>query len=467
MSKTLDAQTEDKVRDFTGTINDANGAVGSAFVADIDNNIATIVTNQHVITAADKETITVTLRDAATNEYFTVEAPIIVESESSKTQSSESMTDQLDAAVLKVDLNNAKPVNPETELSSPPAPGIATFAEIKAGETVFPIGQPHESSDIEVKAFKTDFIIGGDKGQKGLGNGYNIGYRDDEYAHGNKDKPDAVEKGMSGGPTVNENGDVIGINGQHAYPLWQTAHDQDVLDVFEGTKFIPEDSATESLGERLDSYNASIHPSNILKEFPELSEVITISAPAERLSLSDNYVEAEPSIENAPQPVEQQPYDKDVIDALRDAQIDLQSGQWKSSSEGQTQVTNNLEYIIEQSHENGHFDVDAIITQDKESVLAVQSFLGMAGTDATGTVDTATLEKLTEFRHKYGVDSNASVITREDAEMMNALQSARELDRESEKLDFTDTDFANVAASPIYDSAQDLQESKNTGAALF
>lgn len=38
--------------------------------------------------------------------------------------------------------------------------------------------------------------------------GYQIGYTND------------IRKGMSGGPVLNQQGQLLGINGQHAYPLW-------------------------------------------------------------------------------------------------------------------------------------------------------------------------------------------------------------------------------------------------------
>lgn len=44
--------------------------------------------------------------------------------------------------------------------------------------------------------------------EKALEGGYQIGYTND------------IEKGMSGGPLLNRVGEVIGINGVHAHPIW-------------------------------------------------------------------------------------------------------------------------------------------------------------------------------------------------------------------------------------------------------
>lgn len=43
---------------------------------------------------------------------------------------------------------------------------------------------------------------------KSLENGYQIGYTN------------FIQKGMSGGPVLNQKGEVVAINGMHAYPLW-------------------------------------------------------------------------------------------------------------------------------------------------------------------------------------------------------------------------------------------------------
>jgi hypothetical protein len=43
---------------------------------------------------------------------------------------------------------------------------------------------------------------------KALEGGYQVGYTN------------RLEKGMSGGALLNKRGEVVGVNGMHAYPLW-------------------------------------------------------------------------------------------------------------------------------------------------------------------------------------------------------------------------------------------------------
>ncbi len=71
------------------------------------------------------------------------------------------------------------------------------------GEKVFASGFPIFSSGLLLTTGQISLLL-----DKPLNDGYQIGYTNQ------------IQKGMSGGPLLNLHGEVIGINGRHAYPLW-------------------------------------------------------------------------------------------------------------------------------------------------------------------------------------------------------------------------------------------------------
>ena len=86
---------------------------------------------------------------------------------------------------------------------------VAKIGQIpQAGDEVFAAGFPFTASPSKDRGFvfrtgKVWRVL-----DKALEGGYQVGYTND------------IEKGMSGGPLLNFRGEVVGINGMHAYPLW-------------------------------------------------------------------------------------------------------------------------------------------------------------------------------------------------------------------------------------------------------
>ncbi|MEP0859796.1 tetratricopeptide repeat-containing serine protease family protein, partial [Trichocoleus sp. DQ-U1] len=80
---------------------------------------------------------------------------------------------------------------------------LATSSTLAVNDEVFAAGFPF---DVKTLAFTTGKI--GLLPDKALQGGYRIGYTND------------IQKGMSGGPILNRQGELIGINGVHAYPLF-------------------------------------------------------------------------------------------------------------------------------------------------------------------------------------------------------------------------------------------------------
>jgi len=85
---------------------------------------------------------------------------------------------------------------------------LGNSSRLGLNQEVFAAGFPHE---IEVNR-QESFVL--TKGQvslvlpKPMKEGYQIGYTNH------------IQKGMSGGPLLNRQGEVVAINGMHAYPLW-------------------------------------------------------------------------------------------------------------------------------------------------------------------------------------------------------------------------------------------------------
>ncbi len=96
-------------------------------------------------------------------------------------------------------------VYPVAKLGATPAPGDEVFAGgfPFSYEASLPPNTTGRIEGFKFTAGKVSLVL-----DKALEGGYQLGYTND------------IEKGMSGGPVLNRAGQLVGINGMHAYPLW-------------------------------------------------------------------------------------------------------------------------------------------------------------------------------------------------------------------------------------------------------
>ncbi len=85
---------------------------------------------------------------------------------------------------------------------------VGISADLDVGEPVFAVGYPmlalaDGSQGLVFSAGRVSLVL-----DRTFDQGYQVGYTSD------------VQKGMSGGPVLNQLGEVVAINGVHAYPLW-------------------------------------------------------------------------------------------------------------------------------------------------------------------------------------------------------------------------------------------------------
>ncbi|MCC5631376.1 trypsin-like peptidase domain-containing protein [Nostoc sphaeroides CHAB 2801] len=85
---------------------------------------------------------------------------------------------------------------------------LGNLSTIAVNEPIYAAGFPFEANPSQSQGFvfKTGQVLL--VPERAFKEGYQIGYSNE------------IEKGMSGGPIFNSRGQVIGINGIHAYPLW-------------------------------------------------------------------------------------------------------------------------------------------------------------------------------------------------------------------------------------------------------
>lgn len=162
--------------------------LGSGFIVQQQGDRYTVVTNQHVLRAG--------------------ESPYRIQTPDGKIHSAV-VADSLksdyeyDLALLEFRSNNQY---------STAKIGSSVFLEV--GEPIFAVGFPYSDTKAQSRKIKSGLAIKTGRVavilNQALVEGYQIAYTND------------VKKGMSGGALFNSRGEVVGVNGKHAYPLWES-----------------------------------------------------------------------------------------------------------------------------------------------------------------------------------------------------------------------------------------------------
>jgi S1-C subfamily serine protease len=166
-------------------------SLGSGIILNRQGDTYTVVTNQHVLRAA-RSPYRIKTSDGSIHPAIVIQTVILT---------------KYDLALLQF-------YQPDQNYQ---AATIGSSSSLTVGESIFAAGFPYEEKRDRalrdrrnkneakpvLKTGRITVIL-----DHPLEEGYQIGYTND------------VKKGMSGGPLLNSRGEVIGINGKHAYPLW-------------------------------------------------------------------------------------------------------------------------------------------------------------------------------------------------------------------------------------------------------
>jgi serine protease Do len=159
---------------------------------------------------------------------------------------------------------------------------IGNSSKLAVGDEVFAAGYPHrlEKNPIDnsnpsshlvglaIRPGRISIIL-----DQNLEEGYKIGYTND------------VEKGMSGGPLLNDRGELVGINGKHAYPLW------DAPDIYEDNS-----QPCQPLQDLINRSSLAIPIEKVLQFTPELIESRNerLSSPLTNVKIQPIKADSEP-----------------------------------------------------------------------------------------------------------------------------------------------------------------------------
>ncbi len=166
----------------------AGGFLGSGILIQEQGSVYTVVTNAHVLISGDPP------YRIQTPDGHVYEAKL------------PNQAQKLDATSLKSkDLAALQFYSPNTRYV---VASLGLASDLSVGNQVFAAGFPFNYEGTQDVGFvfktgKVSWVL-----DKALEGGYRIGYTND------------IQKGMSGGPLLNQQGKVVAINGIHAEPLW-------------------------------------------------------------------------------------------------------------------------------------------------------------------------------------------------------------------------------------------------------
>ncbi|KOP23637.1 peptidase S1 [Hapalosiphon sp. MRB220] len=166
----------------------AGGFLGSGILIQEQGSVYTVVTNAHVLISGDPP------YRIQTPDGRVYEAKLPNQAQKLDTSSLKSK----DLAALQFYSSNTKYV----------VASLGSASDLSVGNQVFAAGFPFNVEGTQDVGFvfktgKVSWVL-----DKALEGGYRIGYTND------------IQKGMSGGPLLNQQGKVVAINGIHAEPLW-------------------------------------------------------------------------------------------------------------------------------------------------------------------------------------------------------------------------------------------------------
>jgi len=222
--------------------------LGSGILLNKQNSVYTVLTNAHVL--------------RADNPPYHIQTP---DGEIYKADVPKNMNFQnYDLAILQ--FYSIKKIYSVANLGTVP----------KVGDEVFISGFP-----VEEEGEKISFVFIGGKVSlvlsKALEAGYQVGYTN------------RLEKGMSGGALLNKQGEVVGVNGMHTYPLWDApsvfldgsqAEEKLHQEIVGLSWAIPIDMVVQMMGKSPGESNSRLH-----KQSPPLRTHEILDSPVEKYKL--------------------------------------------------------------------------------------------------------------------------------------------------------------------------------------